>query len=173
MYQLTKDAANVIPFVMVDSSGAEVTGLAGTFTVLLSKAGGAFGASAGAKAELGSGWYTYTATAGECDTLGALALRVTGAGAGQQNLVYQVAASVAGGGATEKTYTLTDSATGLPIAQAVVWVTTDAAGLNRIASGTTDDFGQVTFYLDAGTYYVWRRKAGWNFVNPDLEVVAP
>lgn len=171
MYQLVKDSANVIPFVMVDTSGNEVTGLAGTFTVTVSKAGGAFGVSAGAKAELGNGWYTYTATAGECDTAGALALKVTGAGAVQQNLVYQVA-TPATAGAITWTYTLTDADSGLPIAQAVIWVTTDVAGLNVVASGRTDDFGEVTFYLDAGTYYVWRRKAGYNFVNPDTEAVA-
>lgn len=90
MMELDKDQANPIPFVMVDSNGDEVTGLTDTFTVTLSKNGSAFGASAGAKSELGNGWYLYTATAGECDTGGALALRITGAGADQQNLVYLV-----------------------------------------------------------------------------------
>ena len=90
MYDLTKDAANAIPFVMVDSAGTEVTGLGGTFTVTVRKDGGSFGASAGAKAELASGWYLYTATAGECDTAGPLALKITGAGCVQQNLVYRV-----------------------------------------------------------------------------------
>ena len=32
--------------------------------------------------------------------------------------------------------------------------------------------GQVTFYLNAGTYYVWRHKAGWNFSNPDTEIIS-
>jgi hypothetical protein len=90
MYDLTKDAANAIPFVLVDANGTEVTGLGGTFTVTVRKDGGSFGASAGAKAELANGWYLYTATAGECDTAGPLALKITGAGAAQQNLVYRV-----------------------------------------------------------------------------------
>jgi hypothetical protein len=91
MYDLIKDAANAIPFVLVDASGVEVAGLGNAFTVTVSKNGGAFGASAGAKAELAGGWYLYTATTGECNTAGPLALKITGAGAAQQNLVYRVA----------------------------------------------------------------------------------
>jgi hypothetical protein len=41
-----------------------------------------------------------------------------------------------------------------------------------IAKGTTGDAGTVTFYLNAATtYYLWRRKAGYTFTNPDTEVV--
>jgi len=50
-------------------------------------------------------------------------------------------------------------------------VTSDAAGLTVLASGRTNASGEVKFYLDAGTVYVWRQKAGWNFTNPDTEVV--
>lgn len=40
-----------------------------------------------------------------------------------------------------------------------------------IASGDTGDAGTVTFYLEDGTtYYLWRRKAGYNFTNPDTEI---
>jgi hypothetical protein len=78
----------------------------------------------------------------------------------------------AGAGAITWVYTLTSSVTGDPIGQADVWVTTDSAGSNVIASGTTSDLGTVTFYLDAGTYYFWRSKSGWNFSNPDTEVVS-
>jgi len=78
----------------------------------------------------------------------------------------------AGSGAITFTYTVTSSVTGLPIADADVWVTTDQAGANIVASGTTNASGQVVFYLDAGTYYVWRQKSGWNFTNPDTETVA-
>ncbi len=77
----------------------------------------------------------------------------------------------AGSGAITFIYTLTSSVNAAPIAQADVWVTTDEAGANVIASGTTSDTGTVTFYLDAGTYYVWRAKSGWDFTNPDTEVV--
>jgi hypothetical protein len=43
---------------------------------------------------------------------------------------------------------------------------------NLVASAVTDTFGVATFQLDAGTYYFKRSKAGWNFTNPDTEVVA-
>ena len=74
-----------------------------------------------------------------------------------------------GAGGTPKVYTLTDGTN--PIADADVWVTTDTAGANVIASGRTDSFGQVTFMLDSGTCYIWRQKSGWDFINPDTEVV--
>ena len=74
-------------------------------------------------------------------------------------------------GAIEWTYTLTDEDTGALIDGASVWVTTDIAGANTIASGATNSVGVVTFYLDAGTYYIWRSRSGYNFTNPDTEVV--
>jgi len=76
-----------------------------------------------------------------------------------------------GGGAIEKTYTVTDSGTGLAIPDVTVWVTSDSAGSNVLASGITDAYGKVTFYLDAGTVYIWRQKSSYDFDNPDTEVV--
>jgi hypothetical protein len=77
-----------------------------------------------------------------------------------------------GGGANAWTYTLTSTVLpNQPIADADVWVTTDVAGTNVVASGKTDALGVVTFYLDSGTIYVWRQKSGWSFTNPDTEVV--
>lgn len=80
--------------------------------------------------------------------------------------------SQAGAGAITWTYTLTEAGTGTPIADADVWVTSDAAGTNVLASGKTSQAGVVTFFLDAGTVYVWRQKSGWNFTNPDTEAVS-
>jgi len=77
-----------------------------------------------------------------------------------------------GAGAISWTYTLTYADTGLPIADTTIWITTDIAGTNIIASGITDALGFATFYLDAGSYYIWRAKSGVDFVNPDLETVA-
>ena len=77
-----------------------------------------------------------------------------------------------GAGAITFTYTLTNSEDGLPIADADIWVTTDSIGNNVVASGKTNQYGKVTFYLDVGTIYVWRQKSGWDFVNPDVEVVS-
>jgi hypothetical protein len=76
-----------------------------------------------------------------------------------------------GSGAVTWTYTLTDNDTGLPIAGAVVTVTTDLGGAVVVAQGTTNVFGVVTFYLDSGTYYLWRVCSGYSFLNPDTEAV--
>jgi len=78
-----------------------------------------------------------------------------------------------GAGAIAWTYTVTDADTGAPIDGVAVWVTTDSAGADVIASGTTDDSGEVTFHLDAAaTRYIWRSRSGYNFTNPDIEEVA-
>ncbi len=76
-----------------------------------------------------------------------------------------------GGGANTFIYTVTETSTLLPIQGVLVIVTTDAAGNNEIAQSSTNAFGQVTFYLDSGTYYFWRIKANTLFVNPDTEVI--
>jgi hypothetical protein len=81
-------------------------------------------------------------------------------------------AEVAAVGPIPWTYTVTDSVSGLPIEDVGVWVTSDAAGLNVIANGRTNSLGVVSFFLDAGTVYVWRQHANYNFTDPDIEVVA-
>jgi len=74
-------------------------------------------------------------------------------------------------GVREFTYTLLDSGSD-PIANAKIWITTDNKyDGNIIASGVTDQNGQYVSYLNAGTVYVWRHKTGYNFDNPDVEVV--
>ena len=85
---------------------------------------------------------------------------------------FTVQSTGTGAGAITFTYTLTSTVDGSPIADAQIWVTSDYAGNNLLASGITDAVGQVIFYLDAGTIYVWRQKSGWDFTNPDTEVVA-
>lgn len=159
MYEWATNVSNTIVFVMVDTSGTEVTGLGASYTLELRKPGGSFAASAGTKSEIANGWYQYVSTAGEADTAGSLAIRVTGAGCAQQNLVAMVGASHAGFGATSKTLTINDGSN--PLDGVEVWLTTDSAGSNKVASGITDALGQVTFYLDAGTYYVWQQIAGY------------
>jgi len=76
-------------------------------------------------------------------------------------------------GSEEWEFTLTEGGSGEPIADAYVWVTTDEAGEDPVVtSGYTDNFGNVTFYLDAGTYYFWCEKSGWNFSNPYQQIVS-
>jgi len=80
------------------------------------------------------------------------------------------AVATLGAGATATTYTVLDGDSN-PIDGVAVWVTTDEAGTNIVASGTTNDSGKVTFMLDSGTtYYMWSQKAGYNFTNPGTEV---
>lgn len=80
---------------------------------------------------------------------------------------------VSGAGAIEFTYTITSTLDALPVPNVEVWVSTDIAGTNVVAGTlTTNAFGQVVFYLDAGTHYFWRSKFGWNAINPDVEVVS-
>ena len=86
-YDWTLNAVHETDFVLVDSSGNEVAGLGTTWDIALRKVGGAFVTGAGTKAEIGSGWYRYTNTAGEADTLGPVAIRITGTGVAQQNLL--------------------------------------------------------------------------------------
>lgn len=56
----------------------------------LSKNGAAFAAPAGAVSELGSGWYKVAGSATDTNTLGALILHATAAGADPCDEVYQV-----------------------------------------------------------------------------------
>jgi hypothetical protein len=77
-----------------------------------------------------------------------------------------------GSGSVYWPYTVTDSATGNPIAGVTVSVSTDIAGSVVVASGTTNASGVVNFNLDPGTYYLWLSKTGYTFTNPDTEVIA-
>lgn len=70
-----------------------------------------------------------------------------------------------GAGAVEYCVTIDDGSN--PLAEAEVWVSTDEAGTNVIAGTlTTDANGQATFMLDAGSYYLWVKKTGYTFSNP-------
>jgi len=75
-------------------------------------------------------------------------------------------------GAITWSYTVIDVVTELPIADVDIWITTDIAGTNVIASGRSNQSGVAIFYLDAGVVYVWLQKSGYNFTNPDMEVVS-
>ena len=106
----TKDVVNEIDFVMVNSSGTEVSGLGTSFTLQLAKSGGAFAASAGTKSELGSGWYRYSCTTSEADTEGPVSIAVTGSGCVQQNLLAYVSQATEDAVWANSTRTLTQTA---------------------------------------------------------------
>jgi hypothetical protein len=138
---------------------------------------GAFAPSAGVKGEISDGWYHYTCTAGEADTIGPVSIFITGAGIIQQNLEYVVEERNIE--AYEFTYTVTDAVTTDPIFGVRVWFSTDVNGLHVVWQGSTDTFGVARDEfgelprLDAGTYYVFRHSVGYVFADPDVELVGP
>jgi len=78
-----------------------------------------------------------------------------------------------GAGAVTFTYTVTNSITSAALGNVEVWVTSDSAGSNIIASGITNSSGQIIFYLSNNTtYYFWRKSNLYTFTNPDQEDVA-
>lgn len=86
--------------------------------------------------------------------------------------ISSISGGTAGKGAITWQYLLTLADNVTPIPDCKVWVTSDINGNNVLASGMTDQYGKVVFYLDAGTVYVWCAKSGYNFNNPDTEVVS-
>lgn len=81
-------------------------------------------------------------------------------------------------GAIAFTYTVTDNVTSNPVEGVEVWFSTDNPATNIVWKGDTDAFGVARDVngnlpnLDAGTYYVWRQKSGYIFIDPDTEVVS-
>ena len=84
----------------------------------------------------------------------------------------EMSGSNVGAGALSCTWTQKDEG-GTPMDNVQVWISEDIGGTNIIA-GTllTNSSGEVTFMLDANTYYVWREKAGYNFANPQTWAVS-
>jgi hypothetical protein len=84
--------AQVLTFLMVDSTDhvTPKTGL--TPTVTLSKAGGSFASPAGAVSEIGNGWYKVAGNATDTATLGSLILHATGTAADPTDREYEVVA---------------------------------------------------------------------------------
>jgi hypothetical protein len=70
-------------------------------------------------------------------------------------------------------HTVTVNIDNVPANAVDVWVTTDESGTNVVA-GTlvTNQAGQATFQLDAGSYYLWCQRSGVNFTNPTAFTVS-
>lgn len=80
--------------------------------------------------------------------------------------------AASGSGGTAVTVTINEPGGSDPAAGAQVWITTDEAGTAIIAGVlTTDDFGQATFMLDAGTYYIWSRHPFYNDILAEELIV--
>lgn len=72
------------------------------------------------------------------------------------------------GGTGSQSFVVTVGVNGSPLDGASVWITTDEEGDNIVAGSLiTDAFGQVTFTLDPGDYFLWKQHAGFNFTNPE------
>jgi hypothetical protein len=92
MRKAKQSTAKNVMLLMVQSSD-HITGLAGlTLTITASKDGSAFAAIAPTVTDRGSGWYNVALTASHTDTLGDLALHVTGAAADPVDMVILVEA---------------------------------------------------------------------------------
>jgi hypothetical protein len=89
-----------------------------------------------------------------------------------QFLFNLAAANASGSGATAKTIKV-QNGSGVVIVGTQVWLTTDIAGANVVGGPlTTDDSGEVTFYVDVGsTYYIWCDSADADFTNPAIWLV--
>jgi hypothetical protein len=82
-----------------------------------------------------------------------------------------VGAIAGGGGSVEYTQNVTDDDDNPLDGVSVTVRTGPSSSLTPVATGLTDAFGNVTFMLDPGTYYVWCQRAGTNFTNPtEIEV---
>lgn len=91
--RLLKQSATANVMVFMTDSADHVSGKASlTLTITASKDGGAFASISPTVTERGSGWYSLALTASHTDTLGDLALHVTGSGADPSDLACRVVA---------------------------------------------------------------------------------
>ncbi len=83
--------------VFMTDAADHVSGKTGlTLTITASKAGGSFASISPTVTELSSGWYKVALTSSHTDTLGDLALHITGSGADPTDLLMQVRANILG-----------------------------------------------------------------------------
>lgn len=92
MRKAKQSTAKNVMVLMVDSTD-HVTGKAGlTLTITASKDGGAFASISPTVTERGNGWYSLALIASHTDTLGDLALHITGTGADPADMVLLIEA---------------------------------------------------------------------------------
>jgi hypothetical protein len=178
--QALTDQDNIVPYDVVDDTGQPIT--SGTVNAYLRMSVGTYAnmwwdGSAWSSSETSCGAMTYVAGPLWQIEIDADAW-IDGASydfyaeeSGNLNIMYSASIytwspPTTGAGGPVRLYTLLNSTTGDPIADAVVWITTDDDGENVVATGMTDSLGLARFYLAAGTYYIFRRKVGHVFVDP-------
>ena len=111
MRKAKQSTAKNVMVLMVGSTD-HVTGKTGlTLTITASKDGGAFSSISPAVTERGNGWYSLALTASHTDTLGDLALHITGAAADPADMVLLVEARSVDDVLPTASYTAPDNAT--------------------------------------------------------------
>jgi hypothetical protein len=75
-------------------------------------------------------------------------------------------------GAIEFTYTVYKPGGVTPLEGCSVSVSSDLAGTIRSRAQVSDALGRTVWRLNAGTAYFWRTCAGYDFTDPDTEVVS-
>jgi hypothetical protein len=141
------------------------TGAAGLDSEV-SKDGGSFTDCTNEATEIGStGIYKLSLTSTEMNAdVVAVQVKTTSLGTLAFTL-YTVGGTwvTAGPGALSRTIGVTVG--GNPLEGASVWLTTDSAGNNVIAGPlTTSSMGVIAVLVDAGSYYVWVQKDGYNAI---------
>jgi hypothetical protein len=74
-----------------------------------------------------------------------------------------------GSGSETTTYTITVGGAAVSGVKVELYSGVNKSGLIGIQN--TDDFGRTVWELDSGSYYAWRKKAGYTFTNPDTQTV--
>ncbi len=80
-----------------------------------------------------------------------------------------------GGGSGTGFYTviLTSTISSLPADGVAIIVANDNLGISIVAQGETDDNGNCTVFLDAGSYYVFQQRAGDTFTPNPYAITVP
>lgn len=177
-------AAGVVTAAAVATNAIDADALA-TDAVTEIAAGVATGSAPTAADNAAAVW---NAAAASFNTAGSMGQKLNAAGGAADPLTNTVPGSYAantagyalgtlpsGVGSVRYVYTVHSGSDAGPLigAGVSVWITSDSAG-NTIVAGPliTNDLSQVTFFLNPGVFYFWRQHAGWNFVDPDIQVVS-
>lgn len=140
MRKAKQSTAKNVMVLLVDSTD-HITGKAGlTLTITASKDGGAFASIAPTVTERGSGWYALALTTAHTDTLGDLALHITGTAADPADMVLLVEAGSTDADVSSRlaaaSYTAPDNAA---IAAIVLYVDELETRLTAVRAGLLDN----------------------------------
>lgn len=137
MRKAKQSTAKNVMVLMVDSAD-HITGKTGlTLTITASKDGGAFASIAPTVTERGDGWYALALTASHTDTLGDLALHITGTAADSADMVLLVEARSVDDVLPTASYTAPDNA-GIAANGAAVAALNDITVADILAGAAAD-----------------------------------